>query len=222
MQEHLISWFQDFQTYCSGFNEQWWHRQELSVVGTSFLLIFAAELGDKSQLVCMTLAGRHRAKPIFWGALSAFALLNGLAVIFGSVIASWVPVHWISALVSGLFLFFGVQAILAQEGEEEEINAEKTTHGIFLSTLLIITLAEFGDKTQLAVVALSSTASALAVWIGSTLALATTSALGIVAGRSLVKNIPLVFIHRISGAIFILLSIAAGYKSYLAISRLAY
>ncbi|HBA66649.1 MAG TPA: UPF0016 domain-containing protein, partial [Methylococcaceae bacterium] len=58
---------------------------------TSFILIAAAEIGDKSQLVCMTLAARHRALPIILGAIAAFALLNTLAVIFGAAIAKWLP-----------------------------------------------------------------------------------------------------------------------------------
>ena len=50
---------------------------------TSFLLIFAAEIGDKSQLVCMALAVRYRALPVAVGAILAFLALNTLAVVFG-------------------------------------------------------------------------------------------------------------------------------------------
>jgi putative Ca2+/H+ antiporter (TMEM165/GDT1 family) len=70
-------------------------------------------------------------------------------------------------------------------------------------------LAEFGDKTQLAVVALSSAAVPLAVWLGSTLALAFTSALGVLAGRTLLKKVSLELLHKISGSIFLVLSAAA-------------
>ena len=49
--------------------------------GASFLLIALAEFGDKSQLVCMTLAARHRGMPIILGATAAFAILNLLAVV---------------------------------------------------------------------------------------------------------------------------------------------
>jgi len=54
---------------------------------TSFALIFAAEFGDKSQLVCMILASRYRAWPVFFGAIAAFSLLNTLAVIFGALLS---------------------------------------------------------------------------------------------------------------------------------------
>ncbi len=75
-------------------------------------------------------------------------------------------------------------------------------------------MAEFGDKTQLAVVALSSTTVPTAVWLGSTAALASTSALGILAGRTILQKVPLVFLHKISGSIFLILSIFAGYRAY--------
>jgi Predicted membrane protein len=55
-----------------------------ATAATSFALIAAAEIGDKSQLVCMTLASRHRATPVLLGAISAFAFLNTLAVVLGS------------------------------------------------------------------------------------------------------------------------------------------
>ena len=79
-------------------------------------------------------------------------------------------------------------------------------------------MAEFGDKTQLAVVALSSTHAPVAVWFGATAALATTSALGILAGRTLLQKIPLTLLHRISGAFFLVLAVFAAYQAYIAFS----
>jgi len=83
-----------------------------------------------------------------------------------------------------------------------------------LGTFLLITMAEFGDKTQLAVVALSSTSLPIAVWLGSTVALIATSALGVWAGRTILQRIPITLLHKISGIIFILLAIFASYKTY--------
>ena len=184
-------------------------------ISTSYALIIAAEIGDKSQLVCMTLASRHRATPVILGAIVAFTLLNTLAVIFGVAIANWVPAYIIAAIVCLLFAVFGIHAIffIGNEEDEEQIQ-EKSGHGLFLTTFLLITVAEFGDKTQLAVVALSSTALPAAIWIGSTLALATTSILGVIAGRTLLQKIPLTLLHRLSGLIFIILAIFSAYQVY--------
>jgi putative Ca2+/H+ antiporter (TMEM165/GDT1 family) len=179
---------------------------------TSFVLIITAEIGDKSQLVCMTLASKHRALPVILGASAAFALLNSLAVVFGVAIASWLPGYIVAAAVALLFGIFGIHALRITGEDEEEIQ-KKSSHGIFFTTFLLITVAEFGDKTQLAVVALSSTAMPAAVWIGATAALVTTSALGVLAGRTILKKFPLVLLHRISGVFFLILSACAAYRS---------
>ncbi len=188
--------------------------QLLATSSTSFALIAAAEIGDKSQLVCMTLASRHRAAPVLWGAIAAFALLNTLAVVFGVAIANWLPEYLVAASVALLFAGFGLHALFQHEDEDEEDDVvEKLGHGIFLTTFLLITVAEFGDKTQLAVVAFSSTALPLAVWLGSTLALAFTSALGVLAGRTVLQRMPLVLLHKISGVIFLVLAAVAAYQA---------
>ncbi len=182
--------------------------------GTSFALIVAAEIGDKSQLVCMTLASRHRTLPVLLGASSAFAFLNILAVMFGGAIANWFPDYMLRAIVCLLFFSFGIHALLNNEEEDDDEVIEKGSYGIFFTTFLLITIAEFGDKTQLAVVALSSTANLYAVWIGSTVALIFTSALGVLAGRAFLHKIPLSMIHKISGIIFLCLAIFAGISAY--------
>jgi putative Ca2+/H+ antiporter (TMEM165/GDT1 family) len=196
-------------------------RETGIAAATSFALIVTAEIGDKSQLVCMTLASKHKAWPVLLGASAAFALLNTLAVVFGAAIANWLPEYIVAAAVAFLFGAFGVHALRAGGEEDEEIR-EKSGHGIFFTTFILITVAEFGDKTQLAVVALSSTSLPAPVWIGSTAALVATSALGVLAGRTILQKFPLALLHRISGTIFLILSIGAAYRAYGAYaSRLA-
>ncbi|MDS4013571.1 MAG: TMEM165/GDT1 family protein [Candidatus Accumulibacter sp.] len=181
---------------------------------TSFALIAAAEIGDKSQLVCMTLASRHRPAPVMLGALAAFAVLNTLAVVFGAAIASWLPEYVVGATVAVLFAVFGIHALRAKDEDDDEEVEERSGHGIFLTTFLLLTVAEFGDKTQLAVVALSSTHAPAAVWVGATAALAMTSAIGILAGRTILQRIPLALLHKLSGAFFLVLAVVAAYQAY--------
>ena len=181
----------------------------LSSAGATFLLIALAEFGDKSQLVCMTLAARHRGLPVVLGAVTAFAFLNLLAVLFGAAVAAWLPEWVVTVAVAVLFAVFGISALRYTEEDAHEEIDEKPGHGIFATTFLLIFLAEFGDKTQIAVAGLGSTTEAVAVWLGATLALTVTSILGVFAGRKFLHQLPLLWIHRISGAFFLLLALYA-------------
>ena len=187
----------------------WLSGPWLGSAGTTFLLVAFAEIGDKSQLVCMTLAARHRGLPVVIGAIAAFAILNLLAVLFGAAVAAWLP-EWIVVLaVAVLFAGFGISALRYKEEAGDEDVEEKPGHGIVATTFLLIFLAEFGDKTQLAVAGLGSTSEPSAVWAGATVALAVTSLLGVLAGRKLLNRLPLKWIHRISGVFFLLLAVFA-------------
>ena len=181
---------------------------------TSFILIVAAEMGDKSQLVCMTLAARHRPVPVALGAVAAFALLNTLAVLFGFQMANWLPPYLLSSVVALLFFGFGVHSLRVNDNDEEESPKIKSSHNLFFTTFLLIVMAEFGDKTQLAVVALSSTLSPIAVWLGATAALACTSILGCLAGRAILQKISLNWLHKISGAFFLGIAAFAAYQAF--------
>ncbi len=192
----------DFSATAAG---QW-----LASAGTTLVLIALAEFGDKSQLVCMTLAARHRGLPVAAGALSAFALLNLLATLFGAAIAAWLPEWLITLAVALLFAGFGISALRYQDEEDSESCPEKPGQSVFATTFLLIFLAEFGDKTQIAVAGLGSTQAATAVWSGATLALAVTSLIGIYAGQRFLKRLPLLWIHRISGIFFLLLAAYAA------------
>ena len=176
---------------------------------SSFSLIALAEIGDKSQLVCMTLAARYRPWPVLLGAIVAFALLNIIAVIFGAAAAHWLPDTVVTAVVGLLFILFGIHALRNSMDQDDEVPDARGSHSLFFSTLLLITLAEFGDKTQIAVAGLSSTADPLAVWLGATLALTLTSALGVLAGRTIMQRISVSLLHKISGGLFILLGLLA-------------
>jgi len=189
---------------------------EWGAVSTSaFGLIALAEIGDKSQLVCMTLAARyHRAVPVVVGATVAFALLNLLAVLFGAAVAHWLPPSVVGAAVAILFALFGLRALLT--GEEHEEAGEvgrKSGHGILLTTFLMIFAAEFGDKTQLAIAGLSAAVPPAPVWLGGTLALFVTSALGAWAGRALFRRLPMHWLHRLSGVLFLAFAAYAAWRS---------
>lgn len=189
----------------------------LVTASTTLGLVALAELGDKTQLVCMTLAARHPAPPVLLGAVLAFAVLNLLAVVFGAAVAVWLPEWLVAALVAVLFAAFGVHALRAAGAEAVKVE-ERDGRSVLLSTFVLIFLAELGDKTQLAVAGLAGTQDPLAVWVGGTLALALTSALGVLAGQTLLRRLPLHLLHLVSGALFLLLAVLAGWRAVTALA----
>lgn len=188
--------------------------ESLSVFVSSFTLIALAEIGDKSQLVCMTLAARHRHWPVLLGAASAFLILNALAVIFGAAVAAWIPETLMAGIVAVLFASFGLHILFSGDGDESEDVKAMPGHGVFLTALLMILVAEFGDKTQIAVAGLASSLEPLAVWVGASVALIMISALGVWAGRTLLQRLPLHWLHRVSGGLFLLFASLAAWRAF--------
>lgn len=187
--------------------------ESFSVALSTFALIALAEIGDKSQFVCMALAARHRHWPVILGAITAFLALNTLAVLFGAGVAAWVPERIMAGLVSLLFAAFGIHALYKQVDDESEDAVEMSGHGIFITTLVLIFVAEFGDKTQIAVAGLAGSFDPLPVWSGATAALVMVSILGVWAGRTVLQRLPLLWLHRISGAIFLLFAFLAAWRA---------
>jgi putative Ca2+/H+ antiporter (TMEM165/GDT1 family) len=187
--------------------------ESLSISFSTFVLITLAEVGDKSQLVCMTLAARHRHWPVMLGAMTAFLILNALAVLFGAGVAAWIPERVTAGLVALLFGAYGIHALYKQDDGESEDVAEKSGHGIFLTTLLLIFVAEFGDKTQIAVAGLAGSLDPLPVWLGASTALIMVSALGVWAGRTVLQRLSIHWLHRISGVVFLLFALLAAWRA---------
>jgi putative Ca2+/H+ antiporter (TMEM165/GDT1 family) len=187
--------------------------ESLSISLSTFILIALAEVGDKSQLVCMTLAARHRHWPVILGATTAFLVLNAFAVLFGAGVAAWIPEQVTAGLVAVLFGAFGIHSLYKQDDSESEDVVERSGHGIFLTTLLLILVAEFGDKTQIAVAGLAGSLAPLPVWLGATAALVMVSVLGVWAGRTVLQRLPLIWLHRISGGVFLLFALLAAWRA---------
>ena len=178
--------------------------------GTAFGLTFIAELGDKTQIAILTLSARYGFAPVFLGAAVAFVALNGLAVTVGALLAKYVPETVIRYVSAGVFVLFG---LLSFRPEKEEEEKERMSKSPFLTALLVVSLMELGDKTQLSLVALTSRFKApFFIFLGGTLALWLTSLIGALAGKGLARIVPFKYIRWFSGVVFIAFGvlIAAG------------
>ena len=178
-----------------------------------FTLVFLAEFGDKSQLVCMTLAARYRLIPVLLGGMTAFAFLNVVAVMLGAAISQYLPDYIVFAVVGFLFLVFGIQAFRADDDEDDE--EPKVGRHLLLSVFILIFFAELGDKTQLSVAGMAAVENVWVVWVAGTVALAATTLLGVVMGRVVLQRLPIMWVHRGAGVLFILFALAAFWQLYL-------
>ena len=162
---------------------------DYGVLFSTLMLLFMAELGDKSQLVVMTLAHRHRATPVIIGTFAAFTLLNLLAVLVGEGLASLVPREIVLSLAGVLFLAFAYRTWRSSEDAGEE-TVNLLHRQVWLTSFILIFVAEFGDKTQLAMVALAAQSGApWSVFVGGTAALFAVSLLGVWVGSTLLQRI---------------------------------
>lgn len=180
-----------------------------SVFVSTFALIFVAELGDKTQLTAMALALRYPWKRIFIGIAAAFIVLNLAAVAVGKVLFLLLPRFWVSLVAALLFLYFGVVTLRTACADEEDDAPPTTAASAIRTAFIMIFMAELGDKTQLvtasqAAVHSGSQAGMAQVFAASTLALWLVSLLGIFAGKQLVRYIPVCWIHRAAGGMFLL------------------
>lgn len=183
---------------------------DLSVVLSAFSLLFLAEMGDKSQLLAMTLAHRYRAGPVIAGTFAAFAMLNLLAVFVGQALFEWIPQELMLLAAAGLFLYFGYRSWRdADDGEDEESDGVPARNALVTSFTMIF-VAELGDKTQLAMIALvAGTGEIWSVFVGGTLALWAVSLIGILFGATVLRKIPRHWVHRAAALLFVAFGVLA-------------
>ena len=171
-------------------------------------VVALAEMGDKTQLLAFILAARFKKPvPIILGILVATVLNHGLAGALGT---------WITAILSpdvlrwvlGLsFLGMAIWTMIPDKIEEEETHIA-TRLGVFGATLITFFLAEMGDKTQIATVALAAHyAQPLLVVIGTTLGMLIADVPAVFVGDKFAARIPMKLVHTIAAAIFAVLGL---------------
>jgi len=155
----------------------------------SFGLIFVAELGDKTQLVALTLATRFRAGVVLAGIFVATLLVHLLSVAIGGFTGTVLPSGWIELLSGLAFIGFGLWTTRGDQLDEDK-GAMKSLTSPFLIVTITFFLAELGDKTMLGTVTLAASYSWAPVWIGSTLGMVLSDGLAIWVGQALGKKLP--------------------------------
>jgi putative Ca2+/H+ antiporter (TMEM165/GDT1 family) len=178
-----------------------------AVLISTFSLLFVAEMGDKTQLMAMTLAHRYSALPVLIGTFLAFLVLNLAAVLVGEGLSMYVPREAVLGAAAALFLIFAYHSWRDTDDDGNNIAAAKTSL-VWLTSFSLIFVAELGDKTQLAMVAMAAqSGELLSVFIGGTLALWMVSLLGVVLGRTLLRRISKRRVQRAAALLFLVFGI---------------
>lgn len=176
---------------------------------STFTLLFLAEMGDKTQLMAMTLAHRYRVLPVVVGTFAAFALLNLLAVLVGEGLSRLIPRELVLFAAAMLFLLFAYRSWRDADGDEAEV-LDRDHRWAWLTSFSLIFVAELGDKTQLAMVALAAqTEATWSVFLGGTLALWAVSLLGILFGSTLLRRVSRRWVHRSAAVLFLAFALFA-------------
>ncbi len=182
---------------------------------TTFMIIALAELGDKTQLIALSLAAKYNYKNVLLGISSASFILMLIAVLFGKFLSNICGIQVLSAL---LFILFGVIMLLHKESEEEgniDKFLKKKINPVIIA-FLIFFAAEFGDKTQIATFSLATQLNSFfQVWLGSSLAMISVSSVAIFFGDKLRKIVG-DKIKIVSGIIFIAVGIVMLARYFLA------
>ena len=167
-------------------------------VVAAFAVVFLAELGDKTQLVALTLAGRHPAVRVLLALTAAIAVLQTLSVTVGALVAEALPDRAIAVAAGLLFLGFAVWTWRASDEDDDD----GTGGGGLAAAALAFFLAELGDKTMLTTAGLAADRGAVAVWIGSFGAMVAATTLAVVAGRGLTARVRPAVLRRIGAVAF--------------------
>ncbi len=169
-------------------------------------VVALAEIGDKTQLLAFILAARFKKPlPIILGILAATIVNHGLAGALGAWITAMVSPEILRWVLGFSFIGMAVWTIIPDKIEEEETQVAKR-FGVFGATLVTFFLAEMGDKTQIATVALAAHYSApLMVVFGTTLGMLIADIPAVFVGDKLASKIPMKLVHSIAAAVFALL-----------------
>jgi len=184
----------------------------------SLVLVFLAELGDKTQLVALMLATRFKASIVLAGVLVATLLVHAFSVALGGITGRLLPHGWI-LLLSGLaFIAFAIWTWRGDRLDDEDQKVRRITSP-FMIVAVTFFLAELGDKTMLATVTLASQYSLVQVWLGSTLGMVISDALAIWVGQALGKRLPERAVKIGAAAIFLAFGLFSLYQGVFQLLR---
>jgi putative Ca2+/H+ antiporter (TMEM165/GDT1 family) len=171
-------------------------------------VVALAEIGDKTQLLAFVLAAKFRRPvPIVLGILAATLANHALAAAIGAWISSALGPESMRWILGVSFIVMALWTLVPDKLDEND--AKVGSYGVFLATLIAFFIAEMGDKTQIATVALAARFDAvLMVVAGTTLGMMLANVPAVYFGERIANKVPLGLVHGIAAVIFAALGVA--------------
>ena len=171
-------------------------------------LVALGEIGDKTQLLALLLVTRFRKPlPILAGILVATVLNHALAGWVGQWVAQALGPVWLRWVVGLSFLAMAVWMLIPDKADDLEEGSNRR-FGVFATTVVAFFLAEMGDKTQIATVALAARyESGLAVVAGSTFGLMLANAPAVLLADRLLRHLSFAWVHKLAALAFAVLGV---------------
>jgi len=171
-------------------------------------IVALAEIGDKTQLLAFILAAKFRRPvPIILGILAATIANHAFAGAVGSWITTWLGPQTLRWVLGLSFLAMAVWTLIPDTFDEDDARLARM--GVFGTTLVAFFLAEMGDKTQVATVALAAQYQAfVAVVAGTTLGMMIANVPAVLLGDRIANRMPVRLVHGVAAAIFAALGVA--------------
>ena len=185
---------------------------DLAVVLTTFLVIFPAELPDKSLFASLVLGTRFRPLPVYCGVAAAFGVHVVIAVTIGGVFAL-LPERLVLFVVAALFAGGAALLLLGKEDEEDAEGATRAVADrrplhVALASFGVVFLGEWGDITQITTANLTARyRDPLSVGVGAALALWSVTGLALTVGRGLLQRVPTRLVRRLTGVVLAVLAL---------------
>lgn len=184
----------------------------------STAIVALAEMGDKTQLLALLLAARFRKPvPILVAILLATVINHGLSAVLGQWVTTVIGPEVLMWIVSLGFIAMAIWMLIPDELGDENASINKwQKFGVFGATFILFFLAEIGDKTQIATVALAARFdSVFWVMLGTTLGMMLANVPAVFLGDKLANRLPISLIHKIGAAIFLVIGVATLLQYYL-------
>ncbi|MEM2027084.1 MAG: TMEM165/GDT1 family protein [Candidatus Bathyarchaeia archaeon] len=178
---------------------------DLAPLITSFSIIFLAELGDKTQICTIMLSSKSSARSVFFGAMAAFFIVDGLSALLGGELLYMLPRNVIGLAAGLTFIVLGIASLIRRKDSRDACKDVSTS---FFRAFSLIALMELGDKTQISSILLTAQfGKPMLVLAGIMLAFTIITGMSVFLGHRILRIMPEKFLRIGAAATFILLGL---------------